>query len=73
MWFTPFQKKIINPGVYVVQVPAIVDTVQEKLLTLSSDGSDSFPPEQLKEFKKRKLINNMSVPSHVSSGHIACG
>ena len=45
------------------QVPSIVDTAQEMLQRLDTSGSDGITPEQLKDFKKRKLINNMSVSS----------
>ncbi len=37
----------------------IVDKVQEQLLHLSEHGSEDVPEDQLKEFKKRKLINNV--------------
>lgn len=45
------------------QVPVIVDKVQEtlQLLPTLKGGEDGIPKEQLKDFKKRKLINNMFV------------
>lgn len=39
----------------------IVDTVQDVLQRFSDCGQDSISAEQLKDFKKRKLITNMSV------------
>ena len=40
------------------QVSSIKDVVQEALTVLSSQGANGIPDEQLKDFKKRKLIIN---------------
>ena len=41
------------------QVPSIEDKVQEALQCLDGKGSGGLGEDQLKDFKKRKLITNM--------------
>ena len=40
------------------QVSTIIDEVQQILKTLSEKGTNGVSDEQLKDFKKRKLIVN---------------
>ena len=42
-----------------VQVPSIEDKVQATLQNISLRGSDGISDDQLKDFKKRKLISNV--------------
>ena len=41
-----------------VKVSSIADGVQEALSMISKKGANGIPDEQLKDFKKRKLIVN---------------
>ena len=40
-------------------MPSVVDLVQQTLKGLSEKGVDGIAEEQLKDFKKRKLITNV--------------
>ncbi len=42
-----------------LQVDSIKDMVQLALSAFASSGTDGIAEEQLKDFKKRKLINNV--------------
>ena len=46
---------------YTHKVPSIEDKVKKGLEILSSKGVDGIPEDQLKDFKKRKLINNVDL------------
>ncbi len=49
-----------------------MDEVQETLRNISVHGSDGISDDQLKEFKKRKLISNMSVDHSSLVGGFLC-
>lgn len=57
-WLRIDKKAEGGPRLY-RKVDSIDDKVQEMLHKVSQFGEDGIPSEQLKEFKKRKLVSNV--------------
>ena len=57
-WLRIDKKAEGGPRLY-RKVNSIDDKVRELLRSVAQLGEDGIPSEQLKEFKKRKLINNV--------------